>query len=273
MNTPEVLNAMVSDLVRRGLPSEYARRAAAEFADHHRDLVEELQASGWSESQASTEASRRLGDPQTLTKKTVREYQRRFWCARWPLITFLIGPIPTLMVAWYALALSIWLFVALLCKLGLTTFQHADVAFGSMPVQAKYAVLASLFLVVPAVVMYGFARLANRAALSWQWFILAACLLGMFVGTCKWERIGPGSRLVMTDWNTGKVVEQPKPDFVLTMWWPINAQQCSWRVLRPFFFSSLVQPCQLFIPFMIAGWFLYRRQQSVYAVPHALNYC
>jgi hypothetical protein len=273
MNTPKSLSRMVSDLVRRGLPSEYAQRAAAELVDHHRDLVEELQASGWSESQASTEASRRLGDPQTITKKTVREYQRRFWCARWPLITFLIAPIPTLVAAWFALAYSVYLFILLLSQFGLTTVHDADVAFGSTPVQAKYAVLASVFLVVPAVVMYGFGRLAIRAALSWQWFILAACLLGMFVGACKWERIGPGSRLVMTDWNTGKVVEQPKPDFVLTMWWPINAQQCSWRVMRPFFFSSFVQPCQLLIPFTIAGWFLYRRRQRMHAESLTLDYC
>ena len=94
MNTPESLNGMVSDLIRRGLPADYATRAAAEFSDHHRDLVEELQASGLSESQATTEASHRLGDSRTLVKKTVREYQRRFWCGRWPLLMFLFGPIP-----------------------------------------------------------------------------------------------------------------------------------------------------------------------------------
>ena len=32
-------------------------------------------------------------------KKTVREYQRRYWCGRWPLITFLLGPIPLLLLA------------------------------------------------------------------------------------------------------------------------------------------------------------------------------
>src|ERR1700755_1093009 len=90
MNTPESLNGMLPDLIRRGLPSEYAQRAAAEFADHHHDLVEELQATGFSESQAQTEAS-----------------QGRFWSARWPLITFLLAPIPTFIAVWLASGYSI----------------------------------------------------------------------------------------------------------------------------------------------------------------------
>src|SRR5690242_13501922 len=39
MNTPEALNHLVVQLVRRGLPVDYAERAVAEFDDHHRDLL------------------------------------------------------------------------------------------------------------------------------------------------------------------------------------------------------------------------------------------
>src|SRR4051812_19847557 len=118
MNTPESLSDMVSDLIRRGLPVDYSERAAAEFTDHYRDLVEELQASGWSESQASVEASQRLGDPRTLAKKTVREYQRRYLCARWPLITFIVAPIPTILAAWLATGYSILGVIKVLGLLG-----------------------------------------------------------------------------------------------------------------------------------------------------------
>ena len=45
-DTPAPLEDIAADLVRRGLPVDYAQRAAAEFADHHRDLVDELQRSG-----------------------------------------------------------------------------------------------------------------------------------------------------------------------------------------------------------------------------------
>ena len=106
-STHEPLEAMVADLIRHGLPADYARRAAAELADHHRDLVEELQASGWTDEHAQSEASRRLGEPHELAKKTVREYQRRYWCGRWPLLTFFLGPIPGLLMVWMITGLSL----------------------------------------------------------------------------------------------------------------------------------------------------------------------
>ena len=83
MNKPESLSGMVSELIRRGLPAAYAERAVAELVDHRQDLLEELKATGISESQADTETVERLGSPRMLVKKTVREYQRRYWCGRW----------------------------------------------------------------------------------------------------------------------------------------------------------------------------------------------
>jgi hypothetical protein len=264
MNAPEVPNGMVSDLVRRGLPSEYAQRAATEFADHHRDLLEELQSTGFSESQAMTEASRRLGDARALAKKTVREYQRRFWCGRWPLVTFLFGPLPVAIAAWFATGLAVWLVVSVLTAIGLTGTNDPDAAFRALPVGVKYAVLAGIFLVIPAGVMYFFARLARRAALGPQWIVLVACILGLSAGACKWERIGPGSKIVMRDRQTLQPLEQPKePDFVLMMWVPINEQAWSWREVRGFFLSSPVQSCQLLLPVAIAAVILRRRRLAL----------
>src|SRR5262245_40244470 len=119
MNTPESLNGMISELVRRGLPSAYAQRSVAEFADHYRDLVEELQAAGCSEADACAEASRRLGDSHTLIRKTVHAYRRRSWLARWPLVTFLLAPIPALIATWFVCANLLWLFVVIATRLGL----------------------------------------------------------------------------------------------------------------------------------------------------------
>jgi hypothetical protein len=103
--TPAPLEHIAVDLIRRGLPIDYAQRAAAELVDHHRDLVAELQNAGVDESAALAEASRRLGDSHTLVKKTVREYQRRHWCGRWPLMTFLLGPLPAMCLVSLAIAL------------------------------------------------------------------------------------------------------------------------------------------------------------------------
>jgi hypothetical protein len=176
-STYEPLDGIGVELIRGGLPADYARRAASELADHRRDLVEELQASGWTESQAAIEASRRLGDPQALVKKTVREYQCRYWCGRWPLITFLLGPLPAFFVAFY---------VTGLVALGIGKL------FGKGPpvtpietwigITIAYAAKIWLTLVIPALVVAFFCWRAMRAALGRYWPCLASVVLASFAG-------------------------------------------------------------------------------------------
>lgn len=240
-----------AELVRRGLPIDYAQRAAEELADHHCDLASELEATGLDCEAAQAEARRRLGDDRVILKKTVREFQRRYWCARWPLITFLLAPIPTLLVAWYGVAILSWLIVSGLIQLGLISASDADAALGALPANTKYWVLVSLFLLLPATVMYFFGRLARRAALGWPWIALVACLLGLFVGSVKWERIGPGSQIVMRDRQTLEVIEQPRqPDFVITLGVPFNTAAIS--ELKRWWFGNPLQVAQLILPSAVA---------------------
>jgi hypothetical protein len=273
MNTPEVLDGLYARLVHRGLPADYARRAAAEIADHHRDLLDELQAAGMSQPQASAEASRRLGDERVLIKRTIREYQRRYWCARWPLITFLLGPIPMMIAKWFAAGLVMWLIVGLLTRLGLTGSSDPNEAFSSLPVEVKFAFLIGLFWAIPAVVTYGYVRLARRAALGWQWVALVACILGIFAGAMKWDRIGPDSGITMRDWQTLRPLEQPhKPDFVVVIAFPFHSQ--AWSEMRRWWLTDPVQLCQLFLPAIIAAVLLLRgRQLALRAERLAVDAC
>jgi hypothetical protein len=262
MNTPESLNGLHAQLIRRGLPADYAGRAAAEIADHYCDLVTELEANGMNESQAATEAERRLGDERTLVKKTVREYQRRYWCGRWPLITFFIAPIPVLIAAWYTFSLTVYLGVVALSKLGLTPTTDPNTMFLALPIAVKFATLTAMFLIVPAVVMYGYARLAKRAALGWQWVVLVACVLGFCTSAMKWERIGPGSRITMYDRQTFQELEQPpEPDFVLMLGMPVVAEAWTWHAFHRWFLSNPVQLCQTFLPAALAAILILRWRQ------------
>lgn len=262
MNTPESLNGLCAKFVRRGLPPDYAQRANAEIADHYSDLMTELQVSGMSASQATTEAEKRLGDERTLVKRTVREYQRRYWCARWPLITFLLAPAPVMIATWFACGWSLWLVVMILSKLGLTPTTDPDTMFIALPVAVKYATLAGTFLVVPAMVTYFYARLAKRAALGWQWVLLVACVLGLFTSAMKWERIGPGSRITMYDRQTMNELEQPpQPDFVLMLGMPIVGESWTWHAFHRWFLASPLQLCQTLVPAAMAAALLFRWRQ------------
>jgi len=255
MNTPESLNAFVCELIRRGLPTGYSERATYELADHHRDLVEELQATGLSEVQASFEASRRLGDSKTLVKKTVREYQRRHWCGRWPLITFLFSPIPLLFLVWVVGYFAILCIGWPLEKLGVLKQTAPDgiVTFGEW----LLCRLAFVFicLVAPSVAMFALARLAKRAALPRSWLVLSAGVLGLWIGMVRCQ---------LNDSTTHPAYRmdgQPIPaDQSLIMFGcPLFAQNilAAWK----WYTRDTQQICQVLLPMVIVAIFTLRAKQ------------
>jgi hypothetical protein len=262
-------------LIRRGLPAEYAQRAASEIADHYCDLMTELEATGMSAAQATTEAECRLGDEHLLVKKTVREYQRRYWCARWPLITFFLAPIPVLIGAWHAFGLAVLILVTAVCKLGLTPSSDPDAMIDAFPVALKFAMLTSTFFIVPALVIYGYARLAKRAAVGWQWIVLVACVLSLTTSAMKWERIGPGSRITMSDLHTGQeLAHPPQPDFVLMMGLPVFGESWTWPAFQRWFLTSPTHLCQSLLPAALAAALILRwRQLAIRRESYACTVC
>lgn len=183
MNTPELLEGFQKELVRRGLPENYARGTAAELADHHRDLVEELRAGGLSLMTAEDEAAKRLGDYRMLVKKAVREFQSRHWCGRWPLLTFFIGPVPLVILLWTATSLVCWAIVWPLQRLGIIGPQEPDgiMSWGEWAV--IYGFRYWFFFATPALVLCYLGRKASRASLSCTWVTLSAVVLALFAGS------------------------------------------------------------------------------------------
>ena len=66
------LDRMVGELVHRGLPIDYAQRAAAELRDHHLDLVAEAERGGLNGESAELLAAHRLGDAKSLRRRPWR---------------------------------------------------------------------------------------------------------------------------------------------------------------------------------------------------------
>jgi hypothetical protein len=250
MNTPESLYGMVSDLVRRGLPSEYAQRAASEFADHHRDLVEELHSAGWSESAAATEASGRLGDSRTLIKNTVRAYQRRFWCGRWRIATFVMFPIPLVAVLWLATILGWGLCVVLPMYL-LNLIGTPEVFDGTISTGERIVscLMQGWFLfAMPALAMYLLTRLSRRAALGGRWLGMAAIMLALsaLVFTC-----GYPDRASNAHYLDGRPV--PADQFMFTAGAPVPN--------RVFDICNFDRLGRMLLPFAIAATVYLREQR------------
>jgi hypothetical protein len=202
MNTPRALEGVCAQLLRRGVPTDYAQRAAGELADHHQDLVEELRAAGHDEAQAIVEADRRLGDARTLIKKTLREYQQRYWCGRWPLITFLLGPIPLLILAWVGSSLVLLCIGWQVEKLDVAGPYEPDGVISTGERLVIYVMQGSYLFAVPALVMFGLARLAKRAALHWAWVGVAACVLATSMASIRCGIPDPVPAMLQSDGST-----------------------------------------------------------------------
>lgn len=217
MNTPESLREFSCELVRRGLPVEYSRRAAEELADHHRDLIEELQGTGMDEADAAVVATERLGETKSLVKKTVRAYQQRHWCGRWPAVTFFLAPIPLVLLAWMAKWLICYIVIAPLQSWGMIDHQPDGImSFGEWALVRGVQVVF-LFL-TPAAVLFLLFRLAQRAALNYRWVCMSAVMLSLFAG------------LFFYDFNSkGFVIRVPRDQVVCIVGLPFLSRDGMWK--------------------------------------------
>ena len=98
-----------AELVRRGLPAEYARRTADELADHRADLLADLKGDG----DAEATVRQRLGETRRLARQIAIAYRQRSWFGRWPLV-------PSHFLAPLAFA-TLWLAVSFATAAGLMT--------------------------------------------------------------------------------------------------------------------------------------------------------
>jgi hypothetical protein len=181
--TPEVSERFAAELVRRGLPVQYAERTAQELADHRRDLVEEFCADGDDPTVAQAKASERLGEMKALVRQTVREYQRRHWCGRRPLLTFLLGPLVLVVANFVAMVLAAYCVFLPLDKFGIRMDQTAD----GVVSRSEYLVTAVGHIVTlfvgPALSLLILARLARRAAMGSSWLWLSTGVLTLFASS------------------------------------------------------------------------------------------
>lgn len=246
MNTQELHDGFQTELVRRGLPMDYASGAAAELADHHRDVAEELRATGLDDSAAETEAAQRLGDRRLLVKKSVREFQRRHWCGRWPLLTFLLGPIPLLFLIWAAIMLVGLCILWPLEKMGLELNAPPDGIISTGERVGLYVAQTLYMFAAPALVMFVLARLAKRSVLGPLWPCLSAGVLAAFVG------------LFLFDFSDVVRVDLPADKVMMVIGLPMFE---SWAATWKWYTHDPLHIFQFLLPLGIAATMVLRSKQ------------
>ncbi len=171
MSHPELVENVAAGLAQRGLPSEYVERVQAELADHYADLVED--------SADTAEAAERLGDERRLTKRFVREYQRRSFAGRFPLVTFLLGAPAALALTWTAVYGVLYAIVE--CVPGYPK-QPADGLLSWLEWTSLWSLFLVFVVVLPALIAVWFSQRARRAGLQWPWAVTSCVLMAFVAG-------------------------------------------------------------------------------------------
>src|SRR6476620_2179631 len=101
-----------SELERQKLPRAYIERLLSELDDHYEDLLDERSTSMGAARKLQPERSTqddlqtRLGKPAHLALFAGEQYHARSFWGRHPWVTYLLGPLPLLVVCWIGFALA-----------------------------------------------------------------------------------------------------------------------------------------------------------------------
>lgn len=147
------------------LPPSYIERLVEELSDHFNDIMEE---SMGKEAEDARGAADRLGVPSDLARAAAAGYLKRSFCLKHPLLTFIVLPVPLLVI------LSC---VSLLVGFGIGR------AVGLLPGESRTAITAFLMcwtpLFISAVI---FCRMVQLSGQRWQWALCACSVLTVPVG-------------------------------------------------------------------------------------------
>ncbi|TWU11419.1 hypothetical protein CA54_02260 [Symmachiella macrocystis] len=91
-------NQLQQELARQGLPRLYTERLMDELLDHALCLKEETNV--MDATKIPDAPVERVGKPEQLAQAAGEEYRRRTWLGRHPILTFLIAPLPMLVLSW-----------------------------------------------------------------------------------------------------------------------------------------------------------------------------
>lgn len=171
---------LYAELIRRGLPTDYARRTAEELDDHRADLLADLRAQHADDPEGV--ANERLGETRALAKRIAGDYQRRSWFGRWPLVSFLLLPPVLLVVAWTALINAV-VGVGMLVNWMVGPTAPGEAMRNVESAWAFYYVAVCIFsFAVPVVMTWWYSRFALVSAQSRAYLLLACVSFGIMSG-------------------------------------------------------------------------------------------
>lgn len=136
----------------------------------------------------TNDLEQRLGEPTHLALFAAEQYHARSFWGRHPVVTFVLAPLPLLVLCWIATGLGVTgagKTVAYICEHWLGLSDSNTYPGDHLIAQAGMMVAVSWLLIVvqPLVVAWLLCRIAARNTLNWRWPV-AACGILAFVAGC-----------------------------------------------------------------------------------------
>jgi hypothetical protein len=190
MAHPPSRDALRAELARRGLPPAYIERLLGELDDHYTDLLEERSSSMGAARKLDFETNilqERIGEPTQLAIFAAEQYRARSFWGRHPIVTFVLGPLPFLLVSWIITGCAVvWSAegITYVCDHWFGIEQDKIVYADHLWTQAGVMLVASWLILVfpPVLVAVALCRTARRNAVSWRWPIISCVLLSLMAG-------------------------------------------------------------------------------------------
>jgi hypothetical protein len=181
VNDPQWSESLRAELAAEGIPRRYIDRLMDELADHETDLMEEKTMNACA-TQSDT-VDRRLGQPRELAQAAAVNYRKARFVGRHPWLTFLVTPLPVLILTWIALGyVTMGLYEGLPLLLG-DAYRVEGKMLSQWPrvlVWGVYVFDCMLKFVLPAAVVLMFCHLARWSGRTARWAILAGGLVAVF---------------------------------------------------------------------------------------------
>jgi hypothetical protein len=167
---------IIEELHRQALPSDYVDRLVAELSDHAADISLEDPSM---EAQVDIEA--RLGTPSQLAKVAKREFHRRTFAGRHPVVTFLAGPLVAVITTFAAtllLLMTAYLLLDLALGGSLLANEETNTPPSPLEIGLIHAGLLTVCFVPFTLSAWFFARLGRRSGRP-VWGIVACGIIAL----------------------------------------------------------------------------------------------
>ncbi len=187
MQNQQLREKLAAELRRQSLPARYVERLLAEWDDHLADLEDERNIdmpkarTPESNSEKSQTAEiydfqQRMGDPAQLAAFAAKQYRNRSFLGRHPMLTFLVLPLPLIVLGITAVMVAMYPIGTALDYYWPVSNYHHPWLLGPV-----IAIIFWILIVMPPLCsMLLLCRIARRNLVKMRWVVMASVIIAMY---------------------------------------------------------------------------------------------